>query len=692
MPEVISLLSSTPPPPLPPVDRHELSSARRAHSTPPGAASFADDVDLSAFTWEDDLDLDNPAKRRRLSHEALPPPPPPRFRQPSLPKPRNNLFLFSDEDVILSSEGPGPGPGPCPGPGPVPSPTLPKLPVWNGESDPIIFTSSAPEPKDTTLAAQRPSPRTTDAIAIDVDDHNDHERLPTAGSHNHRENIENFSDQIQFPDINELLERPRPPPTTGAFSSRTAALLANLERPQGGDATGSTSTTTTASRRRKKDRAAEDIIEDDDEMDEPAATARGKSQRKTTTATRTSAEKDAKAREREAAKAQREQERQREKERKQKLKDEKAREKQLAADIAEVNKLKVTKKESTPEMLIDLASTFEGTSVGNQTTEVMKHLGVELSFFASAIPNVARWRRKVKATYNEALGYWEPCAPHVRDEDEHVLCLVPAQEFVDMVLSSSSSSSASPETDTTTLEQHIHTLKSAYPNRTPIYLIEGLTIWLRKNKNSRNKAYVAAVRRQYDEAAAATAAASSTDPTNTATTRRTRKKSQQPTNKPETTPPIDDDTIEDALLDLQVTHACLIHHTAAPADSAEWIKNFTEHISTVPYRRERMAVNDSAFCMDVGQVKPGENRSDTFVKMLQEVNRITASMAYGIAERYPSVLDLVRGMRREGPGLLEDVKKSANKNGALTDSRIGPAASRRLYKVFMGMEPSSTDV
>ncbi|PYI26493.1 hypothetical protein BP00DRAFT_430304 [Aspergillus indologenus CBS 114.80] len=682
MPEIISLLSSTPPPPLPPVDRHELSSARRAHSSPPGPASFADDVDLSAFTWEDDLDLDNPSKRRRLSHEA-PPPPPPRFRQPSLPKPRNNLFLFSDEDVILSSEGPGPDPGPGP------SPTLPKLPVWNGESDPIIFTSSAPEPRDTTLVARQSPPRTTDAIAIDVDDHDDHERMPATGSNNHRENIEDFSDQIQFPDISELLERPRPPPTAGTFSSRTAALLANLERPQGGSFTESTSTTTTARRRRKKDRAAEDIIEDDDEMDDPATTAssaRGRSQRKTTATrtTTTSAEKDAKAREREAAKAQREQERQREKERKQRLKDEKAREKQVAADIAEVNKLKVTKKESTPEMMIDLASTFEGTSVGNQTTEFMKHLGVEQSFFASAIPNVVRWRRKVKATYNEALGYWEPCAPHIRDEDEHVLCLVPAQEFVDMVLA--------PGTPDTTLEQHLQTLKAAYPNRTPIYLIEGLTIWLRKNKTSRNRAYVAEVRRQYDEAATAAAAASSTDPTTTTTTttRRTRKK--QPANKPETTPPVDDDTIEDALLDLQVTHACLIHHTAAPADSAEWIKNFTEHISTVPYRRERMAANDSAFCMDVGQVKPGENRSDTFVKMLQEVNRITASMAYGIAERYPSVLDLVQGMRREGPGLLEDVKKSANKNGALTDSRIGPAASRRLYKVFMGMDPSSTDV
>ena len=38
------------------------------------------------------------------------------------------------------------------------------------------------------------------------------------------------------------------------------------------------------------------------------------------------------------------------------------------------------------------------------------------------------------------------------------------------------------------------------------------------------------------------------------------------------------------------------------------------------------------------------------------------------------------------------LQKSANKNGALTDSRIGPAVSKRLYKVFMGLNPSSTDV
>lgn len=38
------------------------------------------------------------------------------------------------------------------------------------------------------------------------------------------------------------------------------------------------------------------------------------------------------------------------------------------------------------------------------------------------------------------------------------------------------------------------------------------------------------------------------------------------------------------------------------------------------------------------------------------------------------------------------LQKSANRNGALTDRKIGPAISRRLYKVFMETDPASTDV
>lgn len=95
--------------------------------------------------------------------------------------------------------------------------------------------------------------------------------------------------------------------------------------------------------------------------------------------------------------------------------------------------------------------------------------------------------------------------------------------------------------------------------------------------------------------------------------------------------------------------------------------------------------------MDSGQVKTGENALDTYIRMLQEVQRVTPSMAYGIAGKYETVKSLVESFRRNGPLMLEDVKKSANKDGALSDRRLGPQVSKRLYKVFTGMDPGSMD-
>ncbi|KAF7616174.1 hypothetical protein AFLA_009673 [Aspergillus flavus NRRL3357] len=665
MPEVINLLSSTPPPPPPSYQPRRPSLPSSPIPPPPRPFTLpilSSDWDLPESTYNnDDHNNDNnnnPPKRPRLSEELPSPDKPPSPKLTHIPASRNPLFLFSD-DILPSSD----GIRPCGG--------------GREEEDPIVFTSSAPGRENETGVrggvVREGGGCGVDTITIDDDDDYDLVscngngnknviRNGGAGRGNMRDQIEGFSDDIAMSDLNELLGVDATTNKRPGLSSRTASLLASLDRSKSGPSGGVSSGR----------RGRVDVEEEVDEVEEVVPSRKTKAPRRTATKA-TSADKEAKAREREAMKAQREREKQLEKERKQKAKEEKAREKQLAADLAEVNKLKVDKKESTPEMIIDLAREFEGLSVGNQTVEFMKRLKVEQKFFDSEIPNVVKWRRKVMAKYNDTLGHWEPCALHIREE-EHVLVLVTAQEFVDMVIDTSS--------NTNDLDHHVHRLKSAYANCKPIYLIEGLTAWMRKKNNSRNRAYQAEVRRQYSQ--------SQTQDQPTTTT--SRRKKTTTVNKPETAPPVSDDIIEDALLSLQVTHSCLIHHTNAPPESAEWIKNFTEHLSTVPYRRERMEGNDSAFCMDGGQVKPGENKSDTFIKMLQEVNRVTASMAYGIATQYPSAVDLVRGMRRHGPAMLEDVKKSANRNGALTDSRIGPAASKRLYKVFMGLDPSATDI
>ena len=101
---------------------------------------------------------------------------------------------------------------------------------------------------------------------------------------------------------------------------------------------------------------------------------------------------------------------------------------------------------------------------------------------------------------------------------------------------------------------------------------------------------------------------------------------------------------------------------------------------------------ETTFCMDVGQVRTGDNAQDTYVRMLQEILRITAPVAYGIAATYPDVTSLVRGLDEHGPLALAGIKKTANKNGAFTDGNIGQAISKRVYKIFRADDPRCMDV
>ena len=65
---------------------------------------------------------------------------------------------------------------------------------------------------------------------------------------------------------------------------------------------------------------------------------------------------------------------------------------------------------------------------------------------------------------------------------------------------------------------------------------------------------------------------------------------------------------------------------------------------------------ETSFCMDSGQVKTGDDKDDTYIKMLQEINMITVSMAHGIAAKYPNLSKLLEGFKDHGPLALEDVR------------------------------------
>ena len=73
----------------------------------------------------------------------------------------------------------------------------------------------------------------------------------------------------------------------------------------------------------------------------------------------------------------------------------------------------------------------------------------------------------------------------------------------------------------------------------------------------------------------------------------------------------------------------------------------------------------TSFCIESGQVKTGEDKDDTFVKMLQEIVRVTPPIAFGIASQYPNVVKLVNAFRKHGPLVIENLQVCSNTGLAL---------------------------
>ena len=274
----------------------------------------------------------------------------------------------------------------------------------------------------------------------------------------------------------------------------------------------------------------------------------------------TAREKASKTREKEhakkASKEQKAKEKEEDRERKRLLKEEKVREKRIAADLTEVNKSKLDKKDSTPEMIVDLPASIDGQSVDTQIRQFLKNLEVDATLYQSTLPNVIKWRRKLKARWNAELDYWEPIDQMEIHDEKHVMCLMSAKEFVGL---------ATNQNDDQDLDTHVTKLRSAHSGCIPIYLIEGLHGWMKRNKNAENRAYQARV--------------NLIDQANESSSTSQHSRSKKPA--PEI---VNDDLIEDALLRLQVIHGCLVHLTSTSAETAEWVATFTQHISTIPYR------------------------------------------------------------------------------------------------------------
>lgn len=540
--------------------------------------------------------------------------------------------------------------------------------------------------------------------------------------------IELLSDDVPFEDPVESSSQPIKSTKPQLLSERTASLLANIKSL--GKHISITKPTSVRQSGRytssKKAKTQTGKAEDDDNIvDSSQPAIRSKSPTKPV---ETASTKSKNVTDKEADKEKKRLEKETAKEQKRLEKEQKAAEKQLAADKAEANRKKTDKKKSSEEMIIGMPYSIKGKSIGNQVEELMKQVGVETRYYRLDVDmtgddstpmmmgTVIKLYRKVKSRYNEQLEEYETC-PLKIEQEKHILIYLTAEEFCAIAAAGPAGTTAARNGEESALEHkmkknldtYITLLRSRHSGVTIVLLLQGLSAYLKKSANAKNREYAAAVRSLKPEA----------EPSSSVTTARPSKKRKQATVQLDLSF-LTTDHIDDLTLHLQVSHQPLhIHHTTSVASSAQQISAFTQHLSTRPYRLTEQAHNlaHASFCMASGQFRTGQGDvTETFLKMLEQVNRVTPSMALGIVnEGYGTPKQLVAGFQkiesaaiaggrslagitreeREGKEkarlMLQDVRKAVNKDGGYSDRRLGPAASKRIYRVFMSKDENLRD-
>ena len=369
---------------------------------------------------------------------------------------------------------------------------------------------------------------------------------------------------------------------------------------------------------------------------------------------------------------------------KQEAKLEREKEKQRAKDLAEVNKSKANKKETSKEMILELPSELQGLSIGNQVEEYMRQHEVRLTFGREEVTldeadpwlhlgKVVKWKRKVEAVYNEDEGQWVPTERPRTETEPHVAILLNGLDFAQVAAGKGEQMTLAKMKEN--FDLHVTSLRSRFLDARLIYIIQGLYAWIKRNENAKNREYTAAVRAEVED-----------QPASQPKKRKTARIAQH-------LAAVTADAAEDIQLYLQVQHQPLVvHHTTSDASTASQILSFTQSLSARRYRTIELDHNlrSASFYMGSGQFKGGDDAQETFCRMLEEQQRVTPSIAQSIVSGYSSPRELVEAFRRKDNMMLENMRKSTNKDGGYSDKRIGPVISKRMYKVFLGRDPEAT--
>ncbi|KAK9467671.1 hypothetical protein V1512DRAFT_252807 [Lipomyces arxii] len=346
-------------------------------------------------------------------------------------------------------------------------------------------------------------------------------------------------------------------------------------------------------------------------------------------------------------------------------KEQQAIEKERQREIASVNTLKKSKKDTCTEMKVDIDKDLSETATGKHLQSILAGLGISVSVtWSSPTANMIKWRRKVVAEYNEALDQFMPIPEEICKEN-FIMVVLTGIEFVDMVIENRASENA-------------NSIQRLFPGQKIIFLIEGLNSVLKKLTTQTRREFQNKVHNAMgsNEGSSKTRTVSKNNEAN-----RLAKVQSLYNYK------IHPEMIEDAMITLQVIHNCLIFHSSSAIDSAEWISILTQDISTIPYKKARVNIHET-ICMEAGQVKAGTDNTDTFQQALQQIKFVTPGLSKSISNKYNNIDAMMKDLKVNGENVFCGLSRGREELGQAT-RKTGTKLAKDIAFIFTCRDPDA---
>ncbi|WWC85903.1 uncharacterized protein L201_000773 [Kwoniella dendrophila CBS 6074] len=358
------------------------------------------------------------------------------------------------------------------------------------------------------------------------------------------------------------------------------------------------------------------------------------------------------------------------------LKAAKEAEKSYQKKLTEVNKLRISKNDTVREIHLYLSHdlSLPNSPISGSLPEIKTRITdnfSELHFLSedqSPINGVIKFKRHLKARWDSDKKQFIPLDNPIWIWESTILMVINAEEIIDKI---SHSQSNQGEDNINELSLWISDIKLTLGLNSAtdqlIIMIKGLNKYYSKSKSLANKEFTAAARAGLN--------GSSTS-------------SNQPGNKSIGVRP-DKETIEMALVQLQVKERCFLVHVEKTEDIEDWVYNIAADVAIRPYKL--ISKSHLNFCPTDG-IKKASNPTETFELMLQEVQGITPSASMGISSEYSTFRELMesfekaerRGGIEKAEIMLQDCEIKTLRNGTANGRKLNKALAKRVYNVFRG--------